>query len=118
MILVVDDNPDLADLMVRLLESQGFPAIAVTSGAEALAIVKTITPSAVLLDLMMPDMDGVEVLAHMRLMPNVADVPVVIHTAGVTPELEKAAIELGVKAIITKGNIDRTLIEIRKVMTT
>ena len=67
-ILVVDDNPAVARMMARLLESKGYHAVLAPDGPSALDAVRSATPPVdlVLLDMMMPDMDGLEVLRRLR----------------------------------------------------
>jgi signal transduction histidine kinase len=73
-VLVVDDNGDGADMMKCLLEADGFNAIAVYSGADAVEVHKKCKPGVVLMDLGMPDMDGCEALRLIRQQPGGADV--------------------------------------------
>jgi len=65
-ILVVDDEPDTLELIKLVLESGGFEAILANNGKEALAQMATLRPDLVLLDIMMPDMDGWDVFRKMK----------------------------------------------------
>ncbi len=65
-VLVVDDEPDALELVKLVLESGGFKTILATSGKEALAQIETVRPDAVLLDIMMPDMDGWDVFRKIK----------------------------------------------------
>jgi two-component system response regulator VicR len=65
-VLVVDDEPDTLELVKLVLESAGFEAILVNNGMEALAKIDTEKPDLVLLDIMMPDMDGWDVFRKIR----------------------------------------------------
>ena len=65
-VLVVDDEPDTLELVKLVLESGGFEAILANNGKEALAQIATIRPDLVLLDIMMPDMDGWDVFRKMK----------------------------------------------------
>lgn len=65
-ILVVDDEPDTLELIRLILESGGFKVIPASSGVEALKILETVRPALVLLDIMMPDMDGWEVFRKIK----------------------------------------------------
>lgn len=65
-ILVVDDEPDTLELIRLVLESGGFKVIPASSGVEALKILETVRPALVLLDIMMPDMDGWEVFRKIK----------------------------------------------------
>lgn len=65
-VLVVDDNPDSAATLAQLLHSFGFVARTCTSGAEALASMHDFDPMVVMIDLLMPQMDGTELAGHLR----------------------------------------------------
>ena len=101
-VLVVDDTEDNLFLMTALLEdSYGLQTAA--SGDEALALVLSDTPpDLILLDIMMPDMDGYEVLRHLRANPLTAAIPVIFLTALSTVEEEQLGLDLGAVDYITK----------------
>lgn len=61
-VLVVDDEPEVRQVLLEFLSSRGYDVTAASGGAEAVAIVETTKPDLVLLDVAMPDMDGVETL--------------------------------------------------------
>ncbi|VVB86158.1 Chemotaxis protein CheY [uncultured archaeon] len=65
-VLVVDDEPDTLELVKLVLESAGFKTMLATSGKEALKLAQTSKPDLVLLDIMMPDMDGWEVFRKLK----------------------------------------------------
>ena len=64
-VLVVDDEPEVRQVLLEFLSSRGYDVTGVSGGAEALAIVRTLKPDLVLLDVAMPDMDGLETLKRM-----------------------------------------------------
>ncbi len=78
-VLVVDDEPDALELVKLVLESGGFKTILATSGKEALAQIERTKPDAVLLDIMMPDMDGWDVFRKIK--EKNSGIPVAILTA-------------------------------------
>lgn len=80
-ILVVDDEPAIRDLIVAVLEDEGYLATGVGSGLRALEIIKQERPAMVLMDIMMPDMDGREALRRIRQIPELARIPVVMMSA-------------------------------------
>ncbi|HVQ55003.1 MAG TPA: response regulator, partial [Thermoanaerobaculia bacterium] len=80
-VLIVDDDPDVREALERELSAAGFAAASVPGGCEALDRIRAERPAAVLLDLMMPDPDGFEVLCRMREDAAMRDIPVVIMTA-------------------------------------
>ncbi len=101
-ILVVDDTPDNLFLMNALFEDR-YEVIQAASGQEALAIVMAgNTPDMVLLDIMMPGMDGYEVLRRLRQHPPTASIPVIFLTALAGPQEERLGLDLGAIDYLTK----------------
>jgi len=78
-VLVVDDEPDTLELVKLVLESGGFKAELATNGADALVILKESRPDLILLDIMMPDMDGWDVFR--RIKEKYPKIPIAILTA-------------------------------------
>jgi two-component system response regulator VicR len=78
-VLVVDDEPDTLELVKLVLESGGFATMLAKSGKEALSVIEDSKPDVVLLDIMMPDMDGWEVFR--RIKEKYAGIPIAILTA-------------------------------------
>ncbi|MBC7547502.1 MAG: response regulator [Polaromonas sp.] len=101
-VLVVDDTEDNLFLMSSLLEDT-YEVLTASSGQQALSIVQSQTPpDLVLLDIMMPDMDGYEVLRRLRQRPATAGIPVIFLTALSTIEEEQLGLDLGAVDYITK----------------
>jgi len=80
-ILLVDDDPAILRLLDVNFRMEGFDVDAASHGEEALACVARATPDVVVLDLMLPGMDGREILRRLREVPATADVPVLFLTA-------------------------------------
>ena len=80
-ILVVEDDPATREMIVRLVEREGWMAVPAENGRRALELLRTFTPSLVLLDLLMPEVDGFSVLREMRAHPKWHDIPVVVVTS-------------------------------------
>jgi two-component system alkaline phosphatase synthesis response regulator PhoP len=80
-ILVVDDDPDAIEIVRTFLEAKGYRVTSAMDGREALAKVEEIHPALILLDVMMPEMDGWEVARTIKNHPTYADVRVVMLTA-------------------------------------
>jgi CheY-like chemotaxis protein len=80
-VLVVEDNADLRTLLDEVLTDAGFEVRTVANGDEALAVADTWRPSAIVLDLMMPVMDGPTFLRRRRSTPSLQSVPVLVLTA-------------------------------------
>jgi len=101
-ILVVDDTPDNLFLMNGLLEDR-FEVQEAESGRAALEVIMSDNPpDMVLLDIMMPDMDGYEVLRRIRQHPPTANIPVIFLTALAAPQDERLGLELGAIDYLTK----------------
>ena len=102
-ILVVDDEDTIREVLgLCLRKLAGWQVLTASSGQEALMIAQTAQPDAILLDLRMPDMDGIAVLYKLREHPNTIDIPVVMLTANaILPNLPLFS-TLGVVAAIGK----------------
>ncbi|MCA9520935.1 MAG: response regulator [Myxococcales bacterium] len=77
-VLVVDDDPQVRDVLGRTLERGGFRAIGAADGAEAIAFARELRPDAITLDVMMPGMDGWQVLGELKADPELENIPIVI----------------------------------------
>ena len=101
-VLVVDDDADMVVLCGLYLRAGGFDVLEATTGSTALAMARAHRPGVILLDFMLPDMDGTEVLQVLAADPATAGIPVIMLTARVDVRDEQAAWELGVFDYITK----------------
>ena len=80
-VVCIEDEPEMIDLVRLILGRKGFTVIGANGGVEGFETVRRETPDLVLLDLMMPDMDGWEVYQQMKADPELKDIPVVVVTA-------------------------------------
>jgi len=94
-VLLVDDDPAMLRLLEVNFRLEGFAVESATRGDEALAIAAASPPAAVLLDMMMPGMDGAEVCRRLRALPGLAQVPVVFLSARVRDDDEPEDAALG-----------------------
>jgi len=101
-ILVVDDDRNLRKIIQTNLELAGFEVVAVPSGADALRALESTQPDLVVLDVMMPAMDGYEVARRIRSRPSNTHVPIIMVTAQGENEDKLAGFEAGIDAYITK----------------
>ena len=85
-ILVVDDEPTILKMVETRLTTEGYEVFAAHSGDEGLQQCKSLKPDAVILDIMMPGMDGNEVAAHMQEDPDLKKIPIIFLTAVVKPQ--------------------------------
>jgi len=79
-VLVVDDDPSIIDFLETALEDEGYLVLA-SVGADSLLVAHDVHPDVILLDLNMPDMDGVEVSQRLREDPVTADIPIIVMSA-------------------------------------
>ena len=79
-VLVIDDDPTVHDLLQRFLAKEGFRMVATADGQEGLRLAKTLQPVVIILDVMMPEMDGWTVLAALKADTSLIDIPVVMLT--------------------------------------
>ena len=105
-VLVVDDHKDANDVLCRLLRLQGHKTGSAFTGEEALAALLIDRPDLVILDFMMPGMDGIETLRHIRADPRTAALPVIMYTAVADPNFQSHAIQKGANAYFAKGSMD------------
>jgi len=101
-ILVIEDDRDIAELLVHTLERSGYEASFVTSGTDGLASVRARPPDLVVLDRMLPGMDGLEVCRALRASRLTAAVPVIMVTARAEEADRIAGLELGADDYVTK----------------
>ncbi len=111
-VLVVDDNLQNREVAEGHLVGAGYDVVQAEGGAEALALLPARRPDLVLLDVLMPGMDGYETCRRMRALPEVGEVPILFLTALGDLETHKAALESGADDFLTKP-INRTELLIR-----
>ena len=116
-ILVVDDEPEAVELIEFNLKQAGFDVIAATDGAQALRKARSSVPSLIVLDLMLPEIDGLEVCKMLRRDPATARIPIIMLTAKAA-ELDRIiGLEMGAEDYIAKPFSPRELVlRIKKVM--
>ena len=99
---MVDDDPQVRHLLRRILEHDGYDVACAASGAEALEVMREFLPDVVILDWMMPELDGAEVLRRMSADAATAAVRVVVYTASNDSDIDREAIRLGAWACVQK----------------
>jgi PAS domain S-box-containing protein len=102
-ILLVDDDPSTLELLEETLHSAGYETQSVRSGARALEVLSSKIVGAVMLDLLMPGMNGFEVIRHIRQAPNLKDLPVFIMTAKTLTPDERALLSSETQALFQKS---------------
>jgi DNA-binding response OmpR family regulator len=101
-VVIVEDEPDAADLFAEMMRLSGYQVVKSHNSAFAMSIIRAETPDVVILDLMMPDISGMEVLQYMRREPGLRNIPVVIVSAKGLPSDIQAGLEAGASAYLTK----------------
>lgn len=101
-VLLVEDDPDIVRLVTHYLEKDGFQVQAALSGPLGLAAVRKRKPDAVILDLMLPDMDGYEVCKRLRSDPSTSTVPIMMLTAKGDETARVVGLEIGADDYVTK----------------
>src|SRR3954470_22039760 len=110
-VLLVEDAPFLRYAFGRLLRMHGFEVMEANDGREALECLSDFRPQLVVTDLMMPVMDGVELIQRLRSDPKTADLPVLAITADASEQTESRAREAGAVDFVTKPIDLPTLLE-------
>ncbi len=80
-IVVIEDEPDILELLQFNLEREGFGVVTAANGSDGLSVVQREKPDLVLLDLLLPGVDGLDVCRHLRAKPETADIPIIMVTA-------------------------------------
>jgi CheY-like chemotaxis protein len=101
-IMVVDDNPDIITIVKTILEGKGYQVLSASSGQELLNLLTERKPDLIILDIMMPEMDGLEVLGRLKAVTETASIPVILLTAKVQYEDVLGGYKLGADYYITK----------------
>jgi two-component system cell cycle response regulator DivK len=101
-ILVVEDEEETAELFSEMLKVSGFQVISSSQSQKAIDMVKEKPPNGIVLDIMLADISGLEVLRFVRQDPQLSQIPVVVVSAKGLPSDIKTAIEAGATAYLTK----------------
>ena len=109
-ILVVDDDLETLRLVGMMLQRSGYEILAASSGNQALAIAESEKPDLILLDIMMPDMDGIDVTRRLRSNASTQDLPVIMFTAKTQVDDKVSGFEAGADDYLTKPIEPRELV--------
>ena len=109
-ILIVEDEPEIAQLVKHYLEKEGFRSCLAQTGLEAQKLVASEHPDLVILDLMLPEMDGLEVCKSIRQKPDTALLPILMLTAKNEESDTIVGLELGADDYVTKPFSPKTLV--------
>ena len=106
-LLVVDDDPQVVDLVSQLLEGEAYDIQSAADGQEALEVVSQQCPDIILLDLLMPRLDGFGVIEQLRQCPERGDIPIVVLTAKTLTADGLAQLQQRVSKVIQKHALER-----------
>jgi CheY-like chemotaxis protein len=101
-ILVVDDELDTAEMLVEMMRISGYQVFKSSGGRQAIQMVTRQHPDVVLLDLMMPDVSGLDVLYYIRRDPRLQQIPVIILSARCMPSDIQSGLDAGADLFLTK----------------
>jgi DNA-binding response OmpR family regulator len=101
-VVVVEDEPDAAEMFAEMMRVSGFRVVKSYSSEPAIDLIAAEKPDVVILDVMMPDISGLEVLKFMRREPMLAKIPVIVVSAKSLPSDIKTGMDAGASAYLTK----------------
>jgi CheY-like chemotaxis protein len=109
LVLVIEDDPGAAELLIRQLELGGFRTHVARTGTEAIRSARTMRPAAITLDILLPELDGWEVMSRLKADPETSDIPVVVVSVVDNPDLGMAlgALDYFVKPVDGRQLVDR-----------
>lgn len=101
-VIVVEDETDAAEMFAEMMRVSGFRVLKSYSSAPAISLIANERPDVVILDVMMPDVSGLEVLKFMRREPTLAHIPVIVVSAKSMPGDIQSGLEAGASVYLTK----------------
>jgi CheY-like chemotaxis protein len=104
-VLVVDDDPAVSDMVSQLLENSHTIVESASDGQQALEVIYASPPDVILLDLLMPRMDGFKVIEKLHEQPGTSQIPIIVLTAKSLSEAEAEMLQSSVAGIIQKGGL-------------
>jgi threonine synthase len=112
-VVVIEDKPDAARLISRILQSRGsYQVECATDGAAGLELVRQVQPDVIITDLMMPGMDGFEVIDTLKADPDLNRIPIIVLTAKELTPRERERLSNQIEALLQKGGfIDEDLLQ-------
>ena len=101
-VIIVEDEPDAAEMFAEMMRVSGYRVVKIFSSTPAIGIIKAENPDVVILDVMMPDISGLEVLRFMRREPELKNIPVILVSAKSMPSDIKMGMDAGASNYLTK----------------
>ncbi len=110
-VMVVDDDPDILKLVALLLQRIGVQATTFANGRSAIHHLAQETPDLIILDLMLPDVDGLDILRQIRARTRFDAVPVLVLSAKADPDTIRTALDGGADSYVTKLYLTNSLLD-------
>jgi DNA-binding response OmpR family regulator len=101
-VMIIEDEPDAAEMFAEMMRVSGFDVIKMYSSIPDIPVLQQQNPDLVILDIMMPDVSGLEVLRFMRREPALQNTPVIVVSAKSMPSDIKTGLEAGASLYLTK----------------
>jgi DNA-binding response OmpR family regulator len=101
-VMIIEDEPDAAEMFAEMMRVNGFNVVKMHSSVPAIPMISKEKPDLIILDVMMPDISGLEVLRYMRHEPDLHAIPVIIVSAKSMPSDIKTGLEAGASIYLTK----------------
>lgn len=101
-VLIIEDEEDAAELFAEMMRVSGFRVLKTSSSTPAIAMMAAEKPDVIILDIMMPEVSGLDILRQMRREPELTDIPVVVVSAKSMPADIKNGMEAGASTYLTK----------------
>jgi len=116
-ILIIDDEADFVDTLSFSLESNGFEVVSASNGPSGIEKLKNENPDLIILDLMMPGMDGYEVVKRLKADGASSNIPIIVLTAAVTPDLKQKVCSVQAVDCVTKPcDLEELMDKIKKAL--
>src|SRR5262245_24295796 len=114
-ILAVDDDPAILDVVAQVLADEGYRVLTAGGGRAAVELAHAHVPGLILLDLMMPEMNGWQVVAELRASPQTRAIPILLLSA--RRDTERMANDLGINSYLEKPfDLDELLVRVRRIL--
>ena len=110
-VLCVDDSPSLQQMVAFILKKAGFEPLAASNGREGIEKAKTLKPDLILMDIMMPDISGIQAIKHIKADPQCQHIPILVLSAYGSRKVVDQALEAGAAAFLEKTVFPEELVE-------
>jgi two-component system cell cycle response regulator DivK len=117
LVLIIEDQPLHAELFVEVLRAAGLSCVTAMTGREGLAVASATSPELIIVDILLPDRPGHEIIAELRRRPRSRGVPIIAITAAADREIEELSVAAGADVFLTKPvRLARLTTEVMRLM--